>query len=318
MVQDNTTACGMQTRSIDCLSMTEPAEPRVSADKIASFLQQTGFVFEMRANEVLVKAGYATELNEYFLDLEGNQKREIDITASKLVNDINLHFIVECKQSSTDKWIFICKKKTPRFYRAVKHLPVVSTEILKDKNLFGGFHSFDRKTALAHNYLASFKGEKKAEHLQIDECIQKLPKALVDFASRASGERHLFFPVALFAGQIFAASYQGKLLVEETPFLQYYSEFKKDAYSVQPEVPGVESRGVPIWAYRGRMVEQRQKRIRNVAEDLAPPYQIDFVTETGFFNYLSMIEKMVSSVRISDWGINESSRLENATQPFPK
>jgi hypothetical protein len=178
-------------------------KPSVNAEEIAHFLEQTGFVFEMRANEVFLKAGYATEINDEFLDLEGDTTREIDIIATKLVNAINVHFVIECKQSVTDKWIFICNKTMPRYYRTVKHLPSVNTDTLKDKKLFAAFHVFDRKIPVAHNYLCyTIKGDKKTEHLQIDECVHKLPKALIDLASRAVGGRHLFFPIALFAGQI--------------------------------------------------------------------------------------------------------------------
>jgi hypothetical protein len=89
----------------------EIQKPNVSAATIAQFLDQTGFVFEMRANEVLLKSSYSTQFNDEFLDLEGDILREIDIIATKVVNDINVHFVVECKQSLTDKWIFMCNKK---------------------------------------------------------------------------------------------------------------------------------------------------------------------------------------------------------------
>lgn len=141
--------------------MSSATKPTVTAEAIAHFLQQTGFVFEMRANEVLLKTGYRTEINDQFLDLEGDTVREIDIIASKVINEINVHLIIECKQSATDKWIFICNKDMPRFYHAVKHFPDVSAEILKQERLFDDLHLFNRKIPLGHNYLASFKGEKK-------------------------------------------------------------------------------------------------------------------------------------------------------------
>jgi hypothetical protein len=216
--------------------MSETKKPHVDAETIAYFLEQTGFVFEMRANEVFQKATYATEINDEFLDLEGDTIREIDLIATKVVNDVNVHFVVECKQSVTDKWIFICNKTMPRYYRAVKHLPSVSLDVLRKKGLFSGFHVFNRKIPLGHNYLCyTIKGDKKTEHIQIDECVHKLPKALLDLASRAEGGRHLFFPVALFAGQMFAVSYRGKLVVEEVPFLQYYVSFETEVYQREPE-----------------------------------------------------------------------------------
>src|ERR1700687_2282794 len=128
--------------------MSETKKPNVDASTIAGFLEQTGFVFEMRANEVFLKAGYTTDINEDFLDLEGDILREIDLIATKVINEVNVHFVVECKQSVTDKWIFICNKKMPRYYRSVKHLPSVKLEILQEKKLFANLHVFNPKMPL--------------------------------------------------------------------------------------------------------------------------------------------------------------------------
>ncbi len=292
---------------------SETQKPNVSAATIAEFLEQTGFVFEMRANEVLLKLGYSTEFNDEFLDLEGNTSREIDIVATKVINDINVHFVIECKQSLTDKWIFICNKKMLRFYRAVKHLPSVSVDTLKDKGLFSAFHMFDRKVPIGHNYLCyTIKGDRKAEHLQIDECIHKLPKALIDLASRAQGGRHLFFPIALFSGQMFVVSYRGKLVVTEMPYLQYYVPFTTGVYHREPERPsGMLASFVPAltelekWA-----TENRQDKIRRATKELSYPYQIDFVTEVGFPEYLARVEKEVAEVHTADWLIPEPPKPE--------
>jgi hypothetical protein len=80
--------------------MSEKKKTTVTAEEIGEFLKQTGFVFEMRMNELFLKLGYACEINSSFRDLEGDTEREIDLVASKLCNkDINLHFVIECKQS---------------------------------------------------------------------------------------------------------------------------------------------------------------------------------------------------------------------------
>jgi hypothetical protein len=86
----------------------------------------------------------------------------------------------------------------------------------------------------------SLASGKKADQRQIDECVYKLPKALVDLASRVEGGKHIFFPVALFSGQIFAVTYKGSLVVEQPPFLQYYTSFRSDAYWHLPEPEMVE------------------------------------------------------------------------------
>src|SRR5713101_7627917 len=186
----------------------------------------------MRMNQALLEHGYSCEISPLFLDLEGGREREIDLIASKRIGNINVHFVIECKQSLLDKWVFICtRSNSGRFYFCVKHLPSVAIEVLRDKELFSHFHAFDPRTPVAHNYLCySVANNKKGETLQIDECVHKLPKALADLASRAKGGRHLFFPVALYSGQIFAVTYTGKLIVEERSLVSYFVSFGSDAY----------------------------------------------------------------------------------------
>jgi hypothetical protein len=251
-----------------------------------------------------LKAGYDSEINEEFFDLEHRTLREIDIIASKVVNEINVHFVVECKQSATDKWIFICNKRMPRFHYAVKHLPNLDVEVIQEKKLFSGFHTFDRGVPLGNNYLCyTIAGDKKAEHHQITECVHKLPKALVDLASESEGGKHLFFPVALFSGQIFAVFYKGKLVVEEKPFVQYYVSFETESYRRQPEKKGI-STGVlfpPLTDLEQRLQEKREKKIRSAALGLGSSYQIDFVTEAALPDYLARVEKQVGAVKTLDW-----------------
>jgi hypothetical protein len=148
---------------------------RASAEDVERFLQRTGFIFEMRMKDLLEKRGYDCEINASFLDLEGNIDREIDIIASKVINGINVHFVIECKQSPIDKWIFICTKSdSHRFYYAVKHLPSVAVQVLQEKELFDNLHPFNRQIPLAHNYICySIDNNKKVAHLQIDECVHK-------------------------------------------------------------------------------------------------------------------------------------------------
>jgi hypothetical protein len=97
--------------------MTEKKKVVVDEAQIGEFLKKTGFVFEMRMNELLTKLGYACEINSTFLDLEGDTERESDIIASKrMKNEVDIHFIIECKQSLLDKWVFLHNKKVDRFY----------------------------------------------------------------------------------------------------------------------------------------------------------------------------------------------------------
>jgi hypothetical protein len=281
----------------------------VTAEQIADFLKQTGFVFEMRMHEIFSKHGYTCDINSSFRDLEGDTEREIDIIAFKRFdNEIIVHFVVECKQSTLDKWIFICTKTdSPRFYYAVKHLPTIPVEILKEKKVFLHFHAFQNDLSLGRNYISySVATNKKTDHLQIDECVYKLPKALVDVASRVTGGRHLFFPLALFSGQLFSVDYDGALIVKEQSFLQFFKSFKSEAYRHEVAnffASAPRTLAHPLGDWEESLKRARDNKIKEAATELARPYQIDFVSESGLQDYITMVEKEVASIRTSDWPI---------------
>jgi hypothetical protein len=298
--------------------MTDPSagtpikkKTTVTAEEIARFLEQTGFVFEMRMNEVFTKAEYKTQINDEFLDLEQNTGREIDILATKRVNDIDIHFVVECKQSLTDKWVFICNKGMPRVYYAIKHLPRINLAAMRIEQPFSRMHYFDRRVPLAYNYLCyTIAGGKKSEHKQIDECVYKLPKALVFKAANAGGgTRHLFFPVALFSGQIFAVAYKGQLIVEEHSFLQYSTPFTSEAYKPGRKKSGSQVDPAVDWLHW--VEEHRQEKIRTAALALGTQYSIDFVSAAGLLSYLAMVEEAVKSIGLDKWPLLEKTKTDS-------
>jgi hypothetical protein len=124
--------------------VSEKKKTTVTTAEVAHFLEQTGFPFEMRMHDAFLKSKYACEIGSIFLDLEGGKEREIDIIASRLVNDVAVHFVIECKQSAVDKWIFVCtRSNADRFYYSVKHLPSVGVEILRGKRTLLSFSHFE-------------------------------------------------------------------------------------------------------------------------------------------------------------------------------
>jgi hypothetical protein len=267
----------------------EHKNPIVKAEEIEQFLQKTGFVFEMRANEVLLDSEYTTTISSNFYDLEGETNRELDIIARKRINDIDLHLIIECKQSRTDKWIFLANKRLPIFWGSIKHLPKLPIEVLGE-GFFRKLH-FDAISPFCHNHLAyTIANEKETSHMPIDECISKLPKALVYNAAVHDEGRHLFLPVALFSGQMFVVSYNGKLQVDETSFLQYFTQLVSPAYSRQAEDVKATSKTRVFGS-----------SIRSSTHQLGPDYRIHFVTEAGFSAYLKQVEEAVASVDITKW-----------------
>lgn len=285
--------------------MPEKRKTAVTTADIEEFLKQTGFVFEMRMHETLSKNGYSCEVSSIFRDLEGENEREIDIIASKAVNDITVHLVIECKQSLLDKWIFICNQQdSGRYYYAVKHRPTVEVKVLQEKKLFSHLHVFSSQIPLAHNYICySLATGKKADHLQIGECIHKLPKATVYVASHTRVGRHLFFPIGLFSGQLFTVKYSGSLVVEERPFVQFFVRFKSDAYKdkMSFESLGSQTANVFDFDFEEQRKRSEEAELQKMARKLTPPYQIDFVTEAGMIEYLDVIEKEVVAIKTDNW-----------------
>lgn len=286
-------------------------QKETKASDVTSFLTKTGFILEMEITEFLKGYDYQTKVNKYFLDLEEGKKREIDIIATKEINKILVHLIIECKQSLYDDWVFICSDKKPsRYYYAVKHLPQVY-DMSKCK-IFDSLHIFDRTIPLAQIYLA-FQKEKgaKTEAHQIEECLFKLPKALLYVASKAQSDiKSIFFPIGLFNRQLFTAIYDKKLLVEEKKFIQYQIDFESKAYQSKSKINRLTGKpiGEPINDFLSiseiSLEENEIDKIVETAELLGKKFQIDFVTQDGLKEYVEMIEKEIKEISVKKWSFN--------------
>jgi hypothetical protein len=283
---------------------------KTKTSDVASFLTKTGFILEMEVAELLKKWDYQPEVNQYFLDLEENKKREIDIVATKVINKILVHLIIECKQSLYDDWIFICSDKNPhRYYYAVKHIPRISD--LKKSKIFNSLHNFNRGIPLAQNYIA-FQKEKgaKSSGQQVEECLLKLPKALFYIASRTRNNiKNIFLPVGLFNRQLFTASYDKKLLAKKKELIQYFINFDSKFYKAEKGIKPPTGQSEPI-ALIGELedfLDPEKMEVRDIiktAESLGNMFQIDFVTKQGFREYLKMIEKEIKEISVKKWSFN--------------
>lgn len=277
---------------------------KTKTSDVSKFLIATGFVFEMEIAELLKTKGYKVEMGQTFLDLEEGKRREIDIIASKEINKITVNLIIECKQSIEGDWIFVCLNKNPsRYYFAVKHFPVVTN--LRKNKLLNCLHNFDRKIQIAQNYLTFLKKSgKKGENLQIKECLHKLPKALLYFASRRNEKvKNIFFPVGLFSKQMFSISYDKELLVKEIDLIQYYINFDCMDYRYKRKFEGDEEL-FSMSAYEKNLRDEETERIISTSRNSSSHFQIDFVTKKGLNNYLKMIEETVGKISARKWTYN--------------
>jgi len=292
--------------------------PHVKEEEIAKYLERTGFVFEMRVNEVLVESGYRTLISSEFLDLDGSVEREIDIIATKRINNIEVHLIIECKQSATDKWIFLGNKKLMKSSLTIKHLPVIAPRRVQKAKIFEKLYS-STSAPLCHNYLAyTIAGDKEGNQSHITDCIHKLPKALVDFAARGVPhfwrgleDRYLFFPVALFSNQMFVVWYKGTLQVKEVPALDYFTRFDSIAYAHSSDSPAPEFSIYPEFIKHPSPAND----IRAMKKDMRVIYEIKFVTENGLPQFLKRIEMGVETIDTTQWPVPAQSTDAETTQP---
>lgn len=276
---------------------------------VEKFLKQTGFIFEMQIAEILKKQGYAVKANQMFLDLEESKKREIDIVAEKVVNKIKLVLIIECKQSLRDSWIFINSEKLPgRYYYAIKHFPQIFS--LPKSKVFNDTHMMDKSIPVAKNYIVIDKHKnKKSEALQIDECIKKLPKALIGIAAGyGKTEKTIYIPIVIFSDQFFTATYEDELKVQEESLVQYQIDFESKFYkkkgvnrllgqvgSVNESLYSLDDININLFTLN---------KILDCAQDMKIYFLIDFVNKKGLEDYLKRVEKGIGLISPQKWSRN--------------
>ncbi|WP_300978713.1 hypothetical protein [Flavobacterium sp.] len=93
--------------------------------KILNDIKKSGFLAEMKANQILVKSGWQNTHNaSTFLDKDMEKSREIDITTYKNKNDkeknisLGIHLIIEVKKSDKP-WIIFCQDRNAPINRGL-------------------------------------------------------------------------------------------------------------------------------------------------------------------------------------------------------
>lgn len=275
---------------------------KTNASDVSDFITKTGFILEMEVSELLKKNGYKVDVNRYFFDYDENKKREIDIIASKKINEIEIVFVIECKQSVSLDWVFVCSDKSPsRYYSYIKYFPETpykqSIDVTK---VFDHLRPLSHKIPLAQNSIVRHYSGKQSESRDIYECLTKLPKSVVGVVEETGipkKKRIIFLPLVVFSGQIFTVEYENKLKVKEVNAVQYAVELDSEAYSYH-------------YLGNNRLSLGRDNRNSPVAEmsrKLGSKYLIDFITKNSIKSFLTSIENEVAKVDLSLWPIEVES-----------
>ncbi len=265
--------------------------------QIAKFIRESGFIWELEAAECLEKSDYQVEPSQDFFDAEEGKKREIDIIARKNINNVTICLVVECKQSLGDDWIFVSTQKNPtRHFSELKHSPKIPSEILKKHKTYDDIHIYNFKVSLAQNYLVREKsGKKRHDPIQITECLFKLPKALVWTARVEAKTPTIYFPVTLFSGDLFEASYKGKLLIKEKRLIQYQTILDAPTYYDKlSTVVTLPQNSIPV-------TDPDVRSAKTTAKRLGKEFTIEFVNKKGLRRYLSLIDREIRALDVSIW-----------------
>lgn len=276
----------------------------------------------MSVANILRKLGYAVEVNYMFLDLEEEKPREIDLIATKEVAGVNIVFVIECKQSSRDSWIFVAPESNPsRYYRYAKHMPMLRGNSDYIKECFSRLHIFDRKIPLSNNVVSfEFDKKKKSDPTAINDAIKKAVKATLSVMTNyrrnnEEQEKGVFFSAVFFSGDIFLASYNKSLNVTASSHLIYKDNFVSSAYT---DISGPVSL-YPIHHFGTQeesiSYEEREKRkminiTKKIYTSLKPDFIVDIVKDKYIKKYIALVEESVSTVPVERWPNNEKETCE--------
>lgn len=311
--------------------MKKERDPKVSVknkktpETIKKFLLNTGFPFEMSVAKTLKENAYEVEISPFFLDLEEDKMREIDIIATKKIADIEIILVIECKQSYRDAWIFVVPENNPsRYWKYVdKYRPKIADFKNKEK-CFSDSHFFDRKKPLANNYI-TFDGVKKSDPSLINDAISKAIKSTVakmadyEYENNAY-QKAMFFSVIFFSGDIFLATYNKSLSVKKCNHLLLKNNFSSSAYND----PSGDALPNPIHYFAGTSVEsisyeERKKRdhirkAKSIYTELKPEFILDIVKDEYVKKYLKLVEGIALKVPVEFW-LSGSSEEDDELKP---
>jgi len=292
--------------------------PKTKISEVAGFLKLTGFVLEMEVADYLKSKGYSVKVNELFFDYENEKNREIDLIATKKVNEIELSLIIECKQSNDKDWVFICSdQRPPIYYQYVKYSPELPYEKRIDETgVFDNTHILSKNISIAQNAIITRKGTKNLNELSIRECLMKLPKALIDYAHKNSSkkERRIFVPLVVFSNQFFSASYDGDLKVKEHDFIQHSTIFDSPTYEDKAYSGSLDTSVVLSNIFLENKNTDSNIKVSKISRGLGKYYLIDFSTKEGLAKYIKEIEKGANSINLDNWEIEKKD--EESEKPL--
>ncbi|AYO57349.1 hypothetical protein CO230_03950 [Chryseobacterium sp. 6424] len=262
-------------------------------DKIREGIEKSGFPLEMKIGNILQNNNWRYSIGNIYEDFETGKFRESDISASKLINGIQVDIFIECKKSVNRQIVLYAPKNQKKIFLAsswFKYFPKV-----KKFSLLKQFYEntsklllFDEQIPFSKSLIVMTGDKVTEENIKYLSSINGLIKRSISTGRDGYIEtnfRILFFYVVIFDGELYqlSSSLTENFDLKEIDYGQYEythkhifnSEFTND------------------------------KDLIDTAKMLGDKYVVEFMKPEIFENHLLKLEESISNFdndKLKFWG----------------
>jgi len=206
-------------------------------ENLKKMIEGTGHPVSLKVSMILQRKGwYVRNAPRYSQKNDDSELREIDIVGSKksnLFEDSFNELIIECKKQK-DPWIFFKQtRKNEDKFTLNTNFAGYAAGYLDDspesKHLFQR-HYYHKKELCTYFIVGCKNPEKGGPGATIDRAINQVHNALKFYIAQGGGDNPAFFyPIIVFDGEIFEASYRNeKLVMKKSNHISLYFEIEYD------------------------------------------------------------------------------------------
>jgi hypothetical protein len=234
-------------------------------EKILDEINKTGFPLELRISKFLQENEYHIANNLYYIDLDENKGREVDMRALKNFrfkeNDeeyfVRHCLLIECKRSTDKPWVIFTSPITAydmgvysidaQGFSKVFTQDIYGEERWRLYNKLDEIHPFNSYPRRGRSYFEAFKNKETGE--TIFKALTTSVKATIAMRddSFASGGRSIcfYYPIIVFEGKLFEAYFErNNMCVAEADstivsFFYESAKYKQNIFSVSLVTEGI-------------------------------------------------------------------------------
>ncbi len=269
--------------------------------KVKAGLAKSGFPLEIEIGRLLEKNKWLFSTSNPYIDFETGKLRESDISASKMINGVSVHLIIECKKYSDKQIVLYCPntrkyKRNVFFWAWLRGFPKPLIFPTKERgpihdmlDVFQDLEIFDLDRHFAKNIIFT-KGDKVLQENQsffssLNGMLKEGVNNRVQFGNDSSfrNKRVLYFYLLVVDGVLlqFLPSVKDDFTVEQIEYGQYEMTYN---FKILPEF-------IETYLETAKAFEKT-----NIIEMMNPNY---------FEKYILNLEKTVDNFdkeKLKEWG----------------